>query len=36
MISDVNDQSKLTLQEEKRLQMVEEWDKDVQSNKEDP
>ena len=36
MICDVNDRLKLTLQEEKRLLMVEEWDEDVQSNKEDP
>jgi len=31
-----NDQLKFTLQEEKRLLMVEEWDEGVQSNKEDP
>jgi len=36
MICDVNDRLKLTLQEEKILLMVEEWDEDVQSNKEDP
>jgi len=36
MICDVNDRSKFTLQEEKRLLMVEEWDEDVQSHKEDP
>ena len=36
MICDVNDRSKLTLQEENKLLMVEEWDGDVQSNKEDP
>jgi len=36
MIGDVNNWSKLTLSKEMRLQMVEEWDEDVQSNKEDP
>jgi len=36
MDGDINDQSKLTLPKEKRLHMVEEWDEDVQINKEDP
>jgi len=36
MICVVNDRSKFTLQEEKRLLMVEEWDDDVQSDKVDP
>ena len=36
MIGDIDDRSKLTLPNEKRLQMVEEWDEDVQINKEDP
>jgi len=36
MIYNINDRLKLTLQEEKWLPMVEEWDEDAQSNKEDP
>ena len=36
MIYDINERLKFTLQEEKRLLMVEEWDEDAQSNKEDP
>jgi len=36
IIYDINDRLKLTLQEEKWLLMVEEWDEDMQSNKEDP
>jgi len=36
MTYDINDRLKLTLQEEKWLLVVEEWDEYVQSNKEDP
>jgi len=36
MIYDTNDRLKFTLQEENRLLMIEEWDEDAQSNKEDP
>ena len=36
MIYGTNDQLKFTLQEEKRLLMIEEWDEDALSNKEDP
>jgi len=33
---DTDDQLKFALHEEMRSLMVEEWDEDVQSNKEDP
>jgi len=36
MIYGTNDRLKFTLQEEKRLPMIEEGDKDAQNNKEGP
>jgi len=36
MIYDINDQLKLTLQEEKWLLMIEKGDEDEQNKKEDP
>ena len=36
MIYGTNDRLKFTLQEEKRLLMIEEGDEDAQNNKEDP
>ena len=36
MIYDTNNRLNFTLQEEKKLLMIEEWDGDAQNNKEDP